>query len=89
MSTCRRLKVDRERVVKSVDYMAERGWLEVRTADLVHGYRWIKRIGDPKTLSDRLFQGLVERERNEIARVEQVMKLAEAISRLPQDQSIP
>ncbi|MCG8651683.1 MAG: RecQ family ATP-dependent DNA helicase, partial [Pirellulales bacterium] len=39
------LDVPRERIVKAIEYMAEKQWLEVQASDLVHGYRWRKRIG--------------------------------------------
>lgn len=76
--TAKRLGVERDRVVKAVDYMAEQGWLEVKVADLVHGYRWLRRIEQPKTLADQLHKRLTERERSEVARVDGVFKLAAA-----------
>ncbi len=76
----KKLGVERERIVKAIDYMAEQGWLEVQVSDLVHGYRWLKRIEQPKTLADQLHENLSLRERSEVARVEDVFELASAAS---------
>lgn len=76
----RKLGEERERIVKAVDYMAERNWLEVKVSDLVHGYRWIKRIEEPKLLADELFDRLAQREVSEISRMDEVFELAKAES---------
>lgn len=76
----RQLGVERERIIKAVDYMAEQGWLEVKVSDLVHGYRWLRRIEQPKTLADELYGQLANREKNEVARVEEVFALAVSAS---------
>lgn len=39
----KRLDCERARIVKAIQHMSERGWLEVKVSDLVHGYRWIHR----------------------------------------------
>jgi ATP-dependent DNA helicase RecQ len=76
----RQLDADRNRIVKAVDYMAEQGWLEVQVSDLVHGYRCQRRIEQPKTLADELYDRLAARERNEVARLDDVFSLATAQS---------
>ena len=76
----KQLGVERERIVKAVDYMSEQGWLEVQVSDLVHGFRWLRRIEQPKTLADQLHENLANRERNEVGRVEDVFNLASAAS---------
>lgn len=76
----KRLGTDRERIVKAVDYMAQQGWLEVQVSDLVHGYRWLRRLEQPKLVADRLYENLVAREGTEVARVEEVFRLATAES---------
>ena len=76
----KQLGVERERIVKAIDYMGEQGWLEVQVSDLVHGYRWLRRIEQPKTLADQLHKNLTDRERSEVGRVEDVFKLASAAS---------
>jgi ATP-dependent DNA helicase RecQ len=76
----KQLGVERERIVKAIDYMSEQGWLEVQVSDLVHGYRWLRRIEQPKTLADQLHKNLTDREQSEVGRVEDVFKLASAAS---------
>lgn len=76
----KRLACDRQRIVKAIDYMADQGWLEVQVSDLVHGFRWLNRIQDPKTLADKLYQRLAAREQGEVARLDDVFELASARS---------
>jgi len=76
----KQLDVDRQRIVKAVDYMADQGWLEVQVSDLVHGYRWQQRIDDRKTLADSLYDRLAAREQGEVARLDDVFELAAAAS---------
>ncbi|QDT12229.1 RecQ family ATP-dependent DNA helicase [Stieleria marina] len=75
---CKRLGAERERIVKAMDYLAERGWVEMKVSDLVHGYRWQKRIDDPKLLGDDLFDRMAQREASEVARLDDVFGLAQA-----------
>ncbi len=77
-TACRRLGCDRQRMVKAVEHLAERGWVEVQVSDLVHGYQKPRPLGDLKLLGDRLYQRLLERERAEIARLDDVFELAAA-----------
>jgi ATP-dependent DNA helicase RecQ len=77
-AACRRLGCDRQRVVKAVEHMSERGWVEVQASDLVHGYHKPGSLGDLKLLGDRLHQRLSERERAEVARLDDVFDLAAA-----------
>jgi ATP-dependent DNA helicase RecQ len=76
----KQLDVDRQRIVQAIDYMADQGWLEVQVSDLVHGYSWQQRIGDPKTLADNLYDRLAAREQGEVARLDDVFDLASAAS---------
>ena len=73
-----RLKCDRQRIVKAIDYMAEQGWLEVQVSDLVHGFRWLQRFDDPKLIADNLYERLAAREQGEVARLDDVIELASA-----------
>lgn len=74
----KRLGCDRSRVVKAIEYMSQQGWLEVKTSELVHGFRWLRRIEDQKTLADDLHDRLTKREAGEIERVEDVFLIAKA-----------
>ena len=78
--TAKRTGSPRERIVKAVEYMAERGWIEVKVSDLVHGYRWVNRPQHPKLIADDLFQRLSKREDQEVARLDQVLQIATASS---------
>lgn len=74
----KRLGCERERLVKAVEHLVEKGWIEVQVSDLVHGYQKLKPFGDVKLLADSLFQRLVDREASEIARLDDVFDLAKA-----------
>ena len=82
----KKLKSDRPRVVKAIEYMSEKGWLEIKVSDLVHGYRWLRRPGtthddspsESKTLADQLHQKLVDREGAEVTRLDGIFNLAKA-----------
>ncbi|TWU56435.1 ATP-dependent DNA helicase RecQ [Rubripirellula tenax] len=76
----KKLNADRTRVVKAIEYMSEQGWLEIQVSDLVHGYRWIRRTDDAKTLADDLFDRLARRETGEVGRLDGVFDLATASS---------
>lgn len=74
----KQMNTDRARIVKAIDYMAEQNWLEVQVSDLVHGYRWLRRIEQPKILADDLYQRLADRERGEVDRLNGVFEIAQA-----------
>jgi ATP-dependent DNA helicase RecQ len=74
----KRLQQDRQRIVQALDYLAERGWLELQVSDLVHGFRWLRRIEDRERLADSLYERLVAREVNEVARLDGVWTIATA-----------
>jgi ATP-dependent DNA helicase RecQ len=83
-AAARRLDCERERLVKAVEYLAERGWIEVQVSDLVHGYQKQRPLDDTKVLGDSLYQRLVDREAAEIGRLDEVFELAQAANCLPQ-----
>ncbi|TWU30549.1 RecQ family ATP-dependent DNA helicase [Novipirellula artificiosorum] len=74
----KRLATDRERIIKTIEYMNEQGWLVVKVSDLTHGYRWLRRVDDPAALADQLTTRMLEREKSDIQRLDQVFLLAEA-----------
>lgn len=74
----KRLSCDRERLVKAVEYLVEKGWIEVEVSDLVHGYQKTRPIAQPKVLADQLFERLEQRERDEVGRLDGVLELAGA-----------
>jgi ATP-dependent DNA helicase RecQ len=66
----------RERVVRALDYLAEQGLLTVKVADLRQRYRRLRMPKDVDALADALRGRTLERERREIARLNQVVELA-------------
>lgn len=71
-----RLKCDRKRIVAMVDYLAERGWIELKVSGMMHGYRRTKPISNIDELACSLHLKLVELEQREIDRIDQLFQLA-------------
>ena len=71
-----RLKCDRKRIVAMVDYLAERGWIELKVSCMMHGYRRAKPITNIDELAQSLHSKLVELEQREIDRIDQLFHLA-------------
>lgn len=63
----------RERVVRALDYLAERGWMTLEASGVRHRYRRLKRPTDTAALAQDLHRRTLEREAREIARLHQVM----------------
>ena len=78
IKTAKRLGCERERIVRAIDYLAEQGWLEVKTADLVHGYQKSAPIDSPQRLADELSERLMQRESSELERTDRVFDFARA-----------
>lgn len=78
VTAAKNLNQPRERIVKAVDYMGEQGWVELQVSDLVHGYRWEKRIDDPIGMADEFYEQLVQREKGEVSRLDDVFEIAKA-----------
>lgn len=75
-----RLQTERQRIVRALDYLVERGWIEVEASGLEHGYRWLRRFDQPKLLADELFERLQQREQSEMNRLDEVFDLVRAES---------
>lgn len=71
-----RLKCDRKRIVAMVDYLAERGWIELKVSGMMHGYRRTKPITNIDELACSLHSKLVELEQREVDRIDQLFHLA-------------
>ena len=74
----RALDATRDRVVRALDYLAERGWLELQATGTRNQYQRLKSPDDPTALARQLHKQLVDREQQEIARLGQVLSLADA-----------
>jgi ATP-dependent DNA helicase RecQ len=73
----RALDAPRDRVVRALDYLGERGWLKVDVSGTRHRYRRLRTPSDMAALAESLHARSVARERQEIARLRQVVELAE------------
>jgi ATP-dependent DNA helicase RecQ len=71
-----RLKCDRKRIVAMVDYLAERGWIELKVSGMMHGYRRTKPITNIDELAHSLHLKLEHLEQREIDRIDQLFQLA-------------
>ena len=78
LATMEKLGCERSRIVRALDYFAEKGWIELRTSGLVHGYRKLKPISSVDDLVHQFHASAVEREKNEVLRTAQVVDLARA-----------
>ena len=76
-ATMRRLSTTRSRIIKALTYLEEQGDLAIRVAGLRQGYRIKTRPSDGPALKRTLIQRFETRERNDVDRVRQVVRLAE------------
>ncbi|MCA9126176.1 MAG: ATP-dependent DNA helicase RecQ [Planctomycetales bacterium] len=70
-----RLKCDRTRIVRMLDFFAEKGWIDLQVSGLVHGYQRLKPMGDPEQLTQELYQYAMDREVGEIGRLDEIFQL--------------
>ncbi|GIW99387.1 MAG: ATP-dependent DNA helicase RecQ [Pirellulaceae bacterium] len=65
-----RLQVDRQRIIRMLDYFEQQGWIELKLSGLVHGYRYRRRIDNVDDLAARLHERAMERQRQALARID-------------------
>ncbi len=70
-----RLNCDRTRIVKMLDFFAEKGWIELQVSGLVHGYQKLKPITDIDALAQQLYQVSLDREIGELTRLDELYLL--------------
>ena len=70
------LGCDREKVIKSLDYLGDRQMFEVKAAGIRHRYQRLKAPADFDKLALELFERMEKRESAEISRLAQVVDLA-------------
>jgi ATP-dependent DNA helicase RecQ len=70
-----RLKCDRQRIVRMLDFFAEKGWVELKATGLRHGYRKLQAIANPPKLVEDLFEFVQQRESSEVHRLDQLFEL--------------
>jgi ATP-dependent DNA helicase RecQ len=66
----------RDRIVRAFDYLAEQRLIELKAEGVRQTYRLLQSPGDLDALADDLHRRLVEREKRELARLDQVLELA-------------
>jgi ATP-dependent DNA helicase RecQ len=75
--TARTLGTARERVVRALDYLGEQNMLELQTSGVRLRYRQLKPAADPQPLATALHQRMLKREAANLARLQQVLDLAD------------
>ncbi|MEM7475321.1 MAG: RecQ family ATP-dependent DNA helicase [Planctomycetota bacterium] len=73
-----RLECERSRIVKMLDYFAEKGWIELKASGLVHGYRKLREIQDIEGLTQELLDVVMERQIGELSRLNELFDLMTA-----------
>ncbi len=76
-AAARQLKQPRERIVAAIDYLEQRGDLVVEATGVRQKYRRLQLPRDRAALVESLAERFLEREANDVARVESVVALAE------------
>jgi ATP-dependent DNA helicase RecQ len=76
LEAAKAVRDDRDRVVKALDYLAEKGFIELRTADTRARFARLRRPGPTERLLEDLHARFERRERNEIARIQEVLAFA-------------
>ncbi len=71
------LNQPRDRIVRALDYCAEKQWLELKVEGVRNRYRRLKTPADLNTLATDLHDRALLREAREIARLQQVLDLVE------------
>jgi len=66
----------RERIVRALDYLESKGWMEVKVEGFRNRYRCLKRPADLDELAEMLYLRGLERESREAERLGQVLELA-------------
>jgi ATP-dependent DNA helicase RecQ len=70
-----RLKQDRSRLIRALEYFEQQGWVELDVADLRYQYSFFKRPEQPARLIADLTNRFQQREQREVKRISQVLNL--------------
>ena len=73
----RKLNEPRDRIVRALDYLGEKGWLKLEVSGSRHRYRRLRMPPDLAKLAESFHGRSVARERQEIARLGQVIEFVE------------
>jgi ATP-dependent DNA helicase RecQ len=74
--TAQRLGCSRQRVLRALDYLGGEGMLELQTSRMRLRYRRLKPAANLQQLADKLHQRMLKREAADLARLQQVIDLA-------------
>jgi ATP-dependent DNA helicase RecQ len=66
---------ERRRVVRALEVLQERGWVELKAGDLRHRFTRLRRREDAAALTAELLERCLRREQHEVSRVQQVLDL--------------
>lgn len=66
----------RDRIVRALDYLAEQNLIELKAEGVRQTFRLLQTPSDLKSLGSELYRRLIEREKREIDRLQQVLALA-------------
>lgn len=69
-----RLKTERSRITKMLEYFEQQGWIELEVSGLVHGYRKLAALENPNALADELLEYVRHREAGELSRLDQLFQ---------------
>ena len=71
-----RLRCERSRIVRMLEYFSEQGWIELKAKGLVHGYKRTASISDPEETTNDLSDYALDRELGELSRLNDLFSLA-------------
>ena len=69
------LDTTRERIIRALDWLGEQQLLEVKVAGIRHRYQRLRQPASTEELATELHRRIIDRERAEISRLQQVLKL--------------
>ena len=77
-SVCEQLGCDRERVVRALEYLNEKDWIDLSASGIEHTYQIVKSPDNQQELAEQLHARMTQHERNELDRLQQVVTLIES-----------
>jgi ATP-dependent DNA helicase RecQ len=66
---------ERTRIVSALEYLEQRGWVELEAADIRHRFSRLRPAEDPQALVSDLVERFHRREKQEVARIQRVLEL--------------
>jgi ATP-dependent DNA helicase RecQ len=66
---------DQTRIVRALEYLEQREWVELQAADIRHRFSRLRPVENPHALVSDLVERFQRREKQEVARIQQVIEL--------------